>query len=107
MLRAKPIKLEKDKSFHLLDALSRSRSLPIACAELHVVVAVHCFEKNVMGTIIEDNMNPIEKVEKTMLLMASTIHGVKPQALIDNQVQSTRLMQYFPALFAPLQADKE
>jgi hypothetical protein len=27
--------------------------------------------------------------------------------LIDNQVQSTRLMQYFPALFAPLQADKE
>jgi hypothetical protein len=27
--------------------------------------------------------------------------------LIDNQVQSMRLMQYFPALFAPLQADKE
>jgi hypothetical protein len=108
MLRAKPIKSEKDKSFHLLDALSRSRSLPIGCAELHVVVAItHCFEKNVMDTIIEDNVNPIEKVENTMLLMASTIHGVKPQALIDNQVQSMRLMQYFPALFAPLQADKE
>jgi hypothetical protein len=27
--------------------------------------------------------------------------------LIDNQVQSARLMQYFPAVFAPLQADEE
>ena len=46
-----------------------------------------------MGTIIKDNMNPIERV--------------KPQALIDNQVQSTRLLQYFPDLFAPSQADEE
>jgi hypothetical protein len=102
------IKLEKDKAFDLLDALSRSGSLPIACAELHVVVAVtHCFENDVMGTVIKDNANPIEKVEKTMLLMASTIHGVEPPALIENQAQSTRLMQNFPALFAPPQADEE
>jgi hypothetical protein len=99
-LRPEQIKSEKDKAFDLLDALSRSGSLPIACAELHVVVAVtHCFEKDVMGTVIKDNMNPIEKVEKTMLLMASTIHGVEPQVLIDNQVQSARLLQNFPALF--------
>jgi hypothetical protein len=71
------------------------------------VAVTHCFEKNVMDTIIKDNVNPIEKVEKTMLLMASTIHSVEPQALIDNQVQSARLMQYFPAVFAPLQADEE
>jgi hypothetical protein len=48
-----------------------------------------------------------DKVENMMLFITSTIHGVKPQALIDNQVQSMRLMQYFPALFAPLQADKQ
>jgi hypothetical protein len=108
MLTPEQIKLEKDKAFDLLDALSRSGSLPIACAELHVVVAVtHCFEKDVMGTIIKDNVNPIEKIEKTMLLMASTIHGVKPQALIENQVQSARLMQNFPALFVLSQGDEE
>jgi hypothetical protein len=106
-LRPEQIKSEKDKAFDLLDALSRSGSLPIACAELHVVVAVtHCFEKDVMGTVIKDNMNPIEKVEKTMLLMASTIHGVEPQVLIDNQVQSARLLQNFPALFNLSQAEE-
>jgi hypothetical protein len=60
-----------------------------------------------MGTVIKDNVNPIEKVEKTMLLMASTIHGVEASALVENQAQSARLMQYFPALFAPSQADEE
>jgi hypothetical protein len=42
-----------------------------------------------------------------MLLMASTIHGVEPQALIENQVQSARLMQNFPALFDVSQANEE
>ena len=101
-LGADEIKSEKDKAFDLLDALSRSGSLPIACAELHVVVAVtHCFEKDVMHTVIQDNVNPIEKVEKTMILMTSTIHNVPPLALLANQVHLARLTQSFPALFAP------
>jgi hypothetical protein len=95
------IKTEKSKAFDLLDALSRSGSLPIACAELHVVVAVtHCFEKDVMNTVIQDNVNPIEKVEKTMLLMTSTIHNVPASTLLADEVQSARLGQSFPALFA-------
>jgi hypothetical protein len=95
------IKSEKSKAFDLLDALSRSGSLPIACAELHVVVAVtHCFEKDVMNTVIQDNVNPIEKVEKTMLLMTSTIQNVPPSTLLADEVQSARLTQSFPALFA-------
>ena len=95
------IKSEKSKAFDLLDALSRSGSLPIACAELHVVIAVtHCFEKDVMNTVIQDNVNPIEKVEKTMLLMTSTIQNIPPASLLADDVQSARLTQSFPALFA-------
>lgn len=107
-LSPEDIKSEKNKAFDLLDALSRSGSLPIACAELHVVVAVtHCFENDVMGTVIKDSVNPIDKVEKTMLLMASTIHGVAPIELIENEAQSARLTESLPALFAPLDTSLE
>mmetsp|Transcript_26416 Transcript_26416/g.47909 ORF Transcript_26416/g.47909 Transcript_26416/m.47909 type:complete len:983 (-) Transcript_26416:1528-4476(-) len=78
-------KTEKQKAFDLLDALSRSGSLPIACAELHVVLCVtHCFEKTVMGTVIEDSINPIEKVDASTMLIASTIHNVSVDELHAN-----------------------
>jgi hypothetical protein len=48
-LSASEIGTEKRKAFDLLDAISRSGTLPIDCAELHVVVALsHCFENDVM-----------------------------------------------------------
>jgi hypothetical protein len=48
-LTASDIGTEKRKAFDLLDAISRSGTLPIDCAELHVVVALsHCFENDVM-----------------------------------------------------------
>jgi hypothetical protein len=94
------IKSEKDKAFDLLDALSRSGSLPLRYSEIHVVVAVtHCFENDIMGTVIQDNINPIEKVEQTSLLMASTIHGVPSQRLLKSADHIARLQGSFPALF--------
>ncbi|KAL3906377.1 MAG: hypothetical protein SGILL_009294 [Bacillariaceae sp.] len=93
------IKSEKDKAFDLLDALSRSGSLPIPYSELHVIVCVtHCFEKSVMETVIQDNINPIEKLEMSTLVVASTIHGVAAQSLIANGSDRTRLGAAFPAL---------
>jgi hypothetical protein len=98
-LRADDIKIEKNKAFDLLDALSRSGSLTIACSELHVIVAVtHCFENDVMGTVIQDNINPIEKLEKSTLLIASTIHGVPAKNLIRGSADVQRLTNSFPAL---------
>lgn len=94
------IKSEKDKAFDLLDALSRSGSLPLAYSELHVVIAVtHCFENDVLGTVLQDNINPIEKVEKSSLMVASTIHGSSPGALLESDTSVARLQGSFPALF--------
>merc|ERR1712038_1011420 len=70
------IKSEKNKAFDLLDALSRSGSLPIGYSDLHVVLCVtHRFEKDMMDTIIQDNINPIERLELSTLLLGSTVHG--------------------------------
>ncbi|GBG29659.1 Hypothetical Protein FCC1311_058802 [Hondaea fermentalgiana] len=60
----------------LLDALSRSGELPLVQTQLHIVIATtHCFDQSIMCTIIEKNMNPIERVERSSLLVAATITG--------------------------------
>lgn len=86
-LHAREQATERNKAFDLLDALSRSGALPIQQASLHVVIAAtHCFDKTLIGTVIEDNVNPIEKVERSLMLVATTIHG-RPAAelLMDDQ----------------------
>jgi hypothetical protein len=108
-LNSDDVKSEKNKAFDLLDALSRSGSLPIACAELHVIVAItHTFEQDIMGTVIQDNINPIEKVEKTYIMMASKIHaGTRAAHLIRGPSQTARLASSFPALFDSTSDEEE
>ena len=82
-LDSNTVTLEKNKAMDLLIAISRSGSLPIESSELHVIVAVsHCFENQIMETIIEDNINPIEKMEKSMMMIGSVIHGVDEMDLV-------------------------
>jgi hypothetical protein len=82
-LHPSDIKTETNKAMDLLTALSRSGSLPIMSSELHIVVTVtHCFEKNIIDTVIKDNVNPIEKVEKSLLVLASTIQQVESSQLL-------------------------
>ena len=83
------MKSEKNKAFDLLDALSRSGSLSIEYSDLHVIVTVtHCFDKDIMSTVVCDNINPIEKLELSTLLVASDIHGKSIKETIhDTEIQ--------------------
>jgi hypothetical protein len=51
-----------------------------------------------MNTIIQDNVNPIEKLEHSSLLIAQTIQGVDAAQLI-NDDQADRLKLYSANLF--------
>jgi lipopolysaccharide transport system permease protein len=67
---------EKHRAFDLLDALTKSGALPIDDASLHVVLAAtHCFDKTLLDTVIQDNVNPIEKVERSLMIVGTTVHG--------------------------------
>ena len=47
---------------------------PILGCTLHVVVAAtHCFDLDLLNTVVQDNINPIPRVEASGLIMASTI----------------------------------
>ena len=81
----------------MLDALSRSGSLALAFTELHVVVCLtHAFDKDVMSTVVCDNVNPIEKLEHSTLLLASTVHGLPPRELIGHVNDLQRLEEAIP-----------
>ncbi len=92
--------LEKDKCYDLLDALSKSGCLPFDEAQLHVVMAAtHCFDKSLMDTLVQDNVNPIERVERSTLIVATTIFGQAAAELVRPE-QLERVSTYAPKLFA-------
>jgi len=92
-------KMEKEAAFDLLDALTKSGALALEHASLHVVVAAtHCFEHTVTETAVQENVNPIEKVERSTLIMASTVHQQPASSLI-NEVQLPRVSAASPTLF--------
>lgn len=92
-------KKEKDAAFDLLDALTKSGGLSLQDASLHILVAAtHCFDKAVTETVIQDNMNPIEKVERSMLIMANTVHQ-KPVAALVGESHRERVTTASPQLF--------
>ena len=74
-LDVKAQKLERNACFDLLDALTNSGCVPFDDATLHIVMAsTHCFADNIMNTLVKDNINPIEKLERSQLIVATTIH---------------------------------
>ena len=77
----------------MLDALTNSGCIGFEDATLHIVMAsTHCFTDNLMNTLVKDNINPIEKLERSQLIVATTIHqGKRPEELlVEDQVDRVK-----------------
>lgn len=99
-LKPDDLTVERNKAFDLLDAISRSGSLSIDCCDLHAIVPVtHCFENDVIGTVVQDNVNPIENIEKAHVLVASTVYGLPAADVVANTLEGQRLKGLFPVWF--------
>jgi hypothetical protein len=97
-LHAAEQRTEKNRAFDLLDALSKSGALPIEDASLHVVLAAtHCFDRTLLETVIQDNVNPIAKVERSLMIVGTTVHG-RPAAELLAGDQRERFFATSPQL---------
>jgi len=89
----------RNQAFDLLDSLSRNGALAIDAADFHVILAsTHCFSKNLMNTVIQDNVNPIEKVERSLLIVGTTIQGRSAEELV-REDQFERASTYSAKVF--------
>ena len=97
-LRKKEQTSEKSRAFDLLDALSKSGALPVEHASLHVVLAAtHGFDKTLLDTVVQNNVNPIERVERSLMIVATTVHR-RPAAELLADDQRERFLTYSPRL---------
>jgi hypothetical protein len=91
---------ERNAAFDLLDAITRAGALEMDDASLHVVIAAtHGFDRSIMDTIVQNNVNPIERVERSALIMASILHECKAEDLVTS-TQLERVSMYSPMLFS-------
>jgi hypothetical protein len=94
------LRTEKNKAFDLLDALSKSGALPLGNCQLHVLIVVtHCFDRSLMETVFRDNVNPIEKVERTQLIIASAVHNTDDVTSLIRDNQLARVKEFNGNLF--------
>ena len=54
-----------------------------------------------MSTVVCDNVNPIEKLERSTLLLASAVHGVPARELIGDVNELRRLEKSMQFLIEP------
>ena len=74
-LSTKDQQATRNTALDLLDALTRSGSLAIVDSSLHVIVpSTQFFDKSIIDSVIQDNVNPIHQIETSNLIIASTVH---------------------------------
>lgn len=74
---------EKRRAFDLLDALTRSGALPCDHSELHVISAsTHNFDQTLFNVLLQENVNPIAKVERSSLIVATTLHSLPVSQIV-------------------------
>jgi hypothetical protein len=62
-----------------------------------VIAATHCFDKTLLDTVIQGNVNPIEKVERSLMIVATTIHR-RPAVELLTEEQRERFLAFSPRL---------
>mmetsp|Transcript_39995 Transcript_39995/g.94934 ORF Transcript_39995/g.94934 Transcript_39995/m.94934 type:complete len:941 (+) Transcript_39995:62-2884(+) len=98
-LQEEELRSEKTQAFDLLDALTRSGALVIEDASLHIVVAAtHAFDKSLVDTVVQDNVNPLVQVQRSALIMASTVIGLPASQLV-RECHREQARTLTPALF--------
>ena len=79
-------RIEKNSAFDLLDSLSRSGILDIDFCDFHIIVAsTHSFDDTLMDTLIKKNINPIDKMERSALIVSTTLERKEVIELIQEQ----------------------
>ncbi len=69
----------KRKAFDLLDALTKSGALSVTDGTLHVLVtATHIFDRSLLETLVQRDVNPLQKLKQSLLIMLQTLHGGRP-----------------------------
>ena len=62
-----------------------------------VIAATHTFDKTLLDTVIQGNVNPIEKVERSLMIVATTIHA-RPAIDLLAEDQRDRFLRFSPRL---------
>lgn len=62
-----------------------------------MLAATHCFDKTLLDTVIQNNVNPIERVERSLMIVATTVHR-RPAAELLAEDQRERFLTYSPRL---------
>eukprot|EP01125_Pyxidicula_operculata_P015607 TRINITY_DN5321_c0_g1_i1.p1 TRINITY_DN5321_c0_g1~~TRINITY_DN5321_c0_g1_i1.p1 ORF type:complete len:1033 (-),score=293.27 TRINITY_DN5321_c0_g1_i1:235-3138(-) len=90
---------ERKIAFDLLDGLTKSGAIPIEYASLHVIIGMsHTFSQSIIDTVIKENRNPVEKIEKSVLLLSSTIKQLPVEEIV-NPHESERIRTYSSDIF--------
>lgn len=86
----------KQKTFDLLDALTKSGAMKISNSDLHVFIAsTHVFDRSLVNTVIQDNINPIKKIEQSLLIMANVVYNKTISELVNPSIRINQLLQSF------------
>src|SRR3989338_367700 len=73
---------ERHRAFDLLDALSRSGTLPFEHCQLHVIPATtYDFSSSLINAVVQGNINPLDCLDRALFITSSVLFQQDPLQL--------------------------